>query len=143
LKIKLPTLVALSCVFLVSGCAVRRSRNQDYVFGVTGVVTGEDGTPLKDVDVILNLDAPVYEGIAPVRTKRLMAIDGTFVLMYISGSPSTKYTVTVQKNGFDPQTVAGTAPPDGHHVFRLRRISDNDRKGDPGTQATETQRLAN
>src|ERR1700721_4872072 len=98
LKIKLPTLVALSCVFLVSGCAVRRSRNQDYVFGVTGVVTGEDGTPLKDVDVILNLDAPVYEGIAPVRTKRLMAIDGTFVLMYISGSPSTKNTVTVQKN---------------------------------------------
>jgi hypothetical protein len=117
------TLLALACALVAAGCAVRR--DPDYRFGVTGVVTAEDGTPVKDVEVVLNLDTPVYEGITPIRTKRLTASDGAFVLMYISGSPSTKYAITVQKQGFEPQTAAGSAPPDGHHVFRLKRAGDN------------------
>ncbi|MGA9981727.1 MAG: carboxypeptidase-like regulatory domain-containing protein [Candidatus Sulfotelmatobacter sp.] len=101
-------------------------RDHDYRFGVTGVVSAEDGTPIKDVEVVLNLDTPVYEGITPITTERVTARNGAFVLMYISGSPSTKYTITIQKQGFEPQTAAGSAPPDGHHVFRLKRISGGD-----------------
>jgi hypothetical protein len=124
LKNKPLTLLALGCALLAAGCAMRRDR--DYRFAVTGVVSAEDGTPINDVEVILNLETPVYEGITPIKTKRLTARDGAFVLMYISGSPSTKYTITIQKQGFEPQTVEGSAPPDGHHVFRLKRISSSD-----------------
>jgi hypothetical protein len=101
------------------GCLAHRVH--DSRFGVTGVVTAEDGSPLKDVEVTLDVDVPVYEGITAVKTKKLIAGDGTFVLMYISGSPNTNYTITVRKEGFEPQTAAGSAPPDGHHIFRLKR----------------------
>ncbi|HLW83863.1 MAG TPA: carboxypeptidase-like regulatory domain-containing protein [Candidatus Sulfotelmatobacter sp.] len=124
LKNKPLALLALGCALVAAGRAVRR--DHDYRFGVTGVVSAEDGTPINDVEVILNLDTPVYEGITPITTKRVTANNGAFVLMYISGSPSTKYTITIQKQGFEPQTVAGSAPPDGHHVFRLKRIRDGD-----------------
>ncbi len=124
MKIKLVLLIVLGCVFLTAGCAVRR--DHDYRFGVTGFVTSEDGASLSDVEVVLNLDTPVYDGITPIKTARVTASNGTFVLMYISGSSSTKYTITVRKQGFEPQTATGSAPPDGHHVFRLKRIGSDD-----------------
>jgi hypothetical protein len=114
------TLLALGCALLVAGCAARRV-SHDYVFGVTGVVTAEDGAPVQDAEVTLGVSGPVYEAVTPVKTvMRLTNSIGGFVFMYISGESGVKYTLTVRKEGFEPQTVSGSAPPEGHHTIRLK-----------------------
>ena len=75
------------------GCAPMVSRSRDLVFSVTGVVTTEGGVGL-----------------------------GGFVFMYISHASGVGYNVTVRKAGFEPETLAGSAPPAGHHTIRLRRV---------------------
>jgi hypothetical protein len=108
------------------------ARSRDYVFGVTGVVTGEDGTPLQGAEVILDVSSTVYDGVAPVKgERRLTNSTGGFVFMYTSHRRGVKYTVTARKEGFEPQTVSGSAPPDGHHIIRLKKaggISSEDKK---------------
>ena len=115
------TLLALGCGLLLAGCAAR-CVSHDYVFGVTGVVTAEDGAPVQDAEVTLEVNGPVYEAVTPVKTvMRLTNSIGGFVVMYISGESGVKYTLTVRKEGFEPQTVSGSAPPNGHHTIRLKR----------------------
>ena len=94
------------------------------MFGVTGVVTAEDGAPVQDADVTLEVNGPVYEAVTPVKTvMRLTNSIGGFVFMYISGESGVKYTLTVRKKGFEPQTFSGSAPPDAHHTIRLKRTN--------------------
>jgi hypothetical protein len=115
-------------ILLVVGCttfcAARRVR--DYTFDVTGTVAADDGTALQDVEVVLQVDTPVYEGMTPVTTQRIVTSKGAFIFRCLSRSSSTKYTVTVRKEGFEPQTVSGTAPPAGNFTIRLKGAS---RKG--------------
>ena len=47
---------------------------------------------------------------------------GGFVFGYISHEPGVKYTLTVRKEGFEPQTVSGSTPPAGHHTIRLKKV---------------------
>ena len=104
------------------GCASGGKQSRDYMFGVTGVVTAEDGTPLPDVEVTLEVKGPVYEAVAPVKAeRRLTNSSGGFVFMHNSHERDVKYAITARKDGFEPQTVSGSAPPAGHHTIRLKK----------------------
>jgi len=125
MKTSLLTLLALGCARLVVACAVRRV-SHDYIFGVTGVVTAEDNAPVQNAEVTLEVNGPVYKAITPVKTvKQLTNITGGFVFTYISHERGVKYTLTVHKEGFEPETVSGSSPPAGNHVIRLKRASGN------------------
>jgi hypothetical protein len=111
-------------MLLILGCAaVCPARVKDYTFDVTGTITGEDGGPLQDVEVVLQVDTPVYEGIKPVNTQRLVTSKGAFIFRCLTHSLSTKYSITVRKDGYEPQTVSGTAPPNGNLTIRLKKAS--------------------
>jgi hypothetical protein len=122
MKTSLLALLVLGCTLLVVACAVRRVH--DYIFDVRGVVTAEDNAPVQDAEVTLEVNGPVYEAITPVKTvKQLTNITGGFVFMYISHERGVKYTLTVHKEGFEPETVSGSSPPAGNHVIRLRGLA--------------------
>jgi len=122
---KLLTLLFLGSTVLVLVCEARS--NHDYMFSITGVVTTEDGAPLQDAELTLEVDWPVYEGTTAVKTvKRVTNSTGGFVVMYTSHKRGVKYKITVRKDGFEPQTVSGSAPPAGHHTIRLRRTGVTD-----------------
>lgn len=109
-------------MLLVFGCAtVAPAHVKDYTFDVTGTVSAEDGAALQDVEVVLQVDKPVYEGVNPVNTQRLVTSKGAFVFRCLSHSRPTKYSVTVRKDGYEPQTVSGTAPPNGNFTIRLKK----------------------
>jgi hypothetical protein len=55
--------------------------------------------------------------------RRLTNSTGGFVFMYNSHERGVKYTVTVHKEGFEPQSVSGNAPPAGHHTILLKRAA--------------------
>lgn len=116
------TLVMLG-VASVPGCASLGLQSRDYVFGVTGAVTAEEGgAPLQDAEVTLEVSGPVYAAVEPVKTEsRLTDSTGGFVFTYISHARGVRYRVTVSKEGFEPQAVSGSAPPAGHHTIRLKR----------------------
>ncbi len=119
---KLLRLCWLSCVLVTTGCASAGPRARDYIFGVTGVVMTEDGTPLKDAEVVLKVTGPVYAAVSPVvEERRLTDATGGFVFMYNSHRPRVEYTITVQMEGFTPDRVSGAAPPAGHHTIRLKK----------------------
>ena len=114
-------MLALVFVFSPIGCP---GRSHDYIFDVTGVVTAEDGAPVKDAEVTLEVNGPVYEAVTLVRTVKLSTNStGGFVFMYISHKRGVKYSLTVRKEGFEPETVSGSSPPAGHHTIRMK-ISD-------------------
>lgn len=123
---------------LVVACAVStlicEARSHDYIFSVTGMVTAEDGTPLQDVEVTLETNGPVYKGVALVRTEQQHTSTGGFVFMYLSHERGVKYTVTARKQGFEPQTVSGSAPPAGHHTIRLKKATEKDSKQAGGAE---------
>ena len=118
------TLLVLG-VASVPGCASVGLQSRDYVFGVTGaVIVEEGGTPLPDAEVTLEVAGPVYAAVEPVKTERqLTDSTGGFVFSYISHARGVRYTVTVRKEGFEPQAVSGNSPPAGHHTIRLKRAS--------------------
>jgi hypothetical protein len=114
-------LLVLGSVASVQACASRQSR--DYAFGITGVVTAEDGTPLQGAEVILKVNGQVYVGVEPLKTERCLTNStGGFVFMHNSHERGVKYDVTVRKEGFEPQTVSGNVPPAGHHTIRLKKV---------------------
>jgi hypothetical protein len=119
--------LALFLVLLLSpGCAVR---TRDYRFGITGVVTSEDGTPIENADISLDVFGPVYSGVATVRTQHLETDNsGGFVVMHTSHRTGVKYTLTVQKPGFQTEKISGNAPPDQHHKIPLKRVSTQNSK---------------
>jgi Carboxypeptidase regulatory-like domain len=117
-----PGLLALIilCCALVMGACVRRVH--DYTFAVTGLVTAQDGRPLEDAEVTLLVDAPVYEGVTALKSQRLLTNgNGAFMFMYLTGNASTKYSLTIRKEGFEPQTLSGSSPPAAHHSIRLKK----------------------
>src|SRR5712692_2857682 len=97
---KILTLLALGCALSVVACAARRVRVHDYMFGVTGLVTAEDDTPIVGAEVTLEVNGPVYEAVTLVRTaKGSTNIAGGFVFMYLSHERDVKYSLTVRKEG--------------------------------------------
>jgi hypothetical protein len=126
MKTNLLTILALGCSVLVVGCAARRRVIADYMFDITVLVTAEDGAPVQDAELTLDVNGPVYEGVTVVKTvKRLTNSTGGFVFGYISHEQGVKYTLTVHKEGFEPQIVSGSAPPVGHHTIRLKKVDSN------------------
>jgi hypothetical protein len=101
-------------------CALRA---RDYTFDVIGTISAEDSMPLKDVEVILEVNRPVYEGVNARTTQRVVTSTGSFIFRCLSHSSSTKYSVTVRKDGFEPQTVCGAAPPNREFKILLRKAS--------------------
>jgi Carboxypeptidase regulatory-like domain len=119
---KVLSIVLLASATLGLGCAVRSYH--DYTFGVTGLVTAEDGAPVQNAQITLEVNGPVYAAITAVKTARqFTGSSGGFIFMYISHERGVKYTITVHKAGFEPQTVSGSAPPDGHLEIHLKRAS--------------------
>ena len=105
---------------IVSGCAARRI-TKDYVFSVTGTVETQDELGLQGADVTLELNGPVYEAVDLVRTRHIFTSDkGWFVFAYISHELAVRYTITVRKEGFEPLTISGAAPPNRNHVIKLK-----------------------
>jgi Carboxypeptidase regulatory-like domain len=121
---KVRSMVVLVLAFAVSPFSCP-GRSHDYMFDVTGIVTAEDGTPIKDADVTLEVNGPVYEAVTLVRTAK-RSTDGTggFVFVYISHKRGVKYSLNVRKDGFEPQTVSGSAPRAGHHTIRIKKAGD-------------------
>lgn len=116
---KLLTLLVFACAVSTPVC---EARSHDYTFSVTGVITDEDGTPIQNAEVTLEVNGPVYRGVTPVKTEQIVTnTTGGFVIMHISHKLNVKYTIRVRKDGFEPQTVSGSAPPDGHHTIRLKK----------------------
>jgi hypothetical protein len=118
IRFDLLKLFLLGCAALVF-CAAPRVK--DHIFDVAGTVSAEDGTPLYDVEVILNVDPPIYEGVEEVNTQRVVTSKGAFIFRCLSHSASTKYTVTVRKEGYEAQGISGTAPPSGSYTIRLKK----------------------
>jgi len=46
---------------------------------------------------------------------------GGFVFTYMSHKRGVKYSITLRKEGFEPQTVSGISPPASHHTIHLKR----------------------
>jgi hypothetical protein len=111
-------------LMLLLGCAaICSARVKDYTFDVTGTVSAENGAALQDVEVILRVETPVYQGVNPVNTQRVVTSKGAFIFRCLSQFRSTKYSVTVRKDGYQPQTVWGTAPPNGAFTIRLKKAA--------------------
>ena len=124
-----PVLVFLAAA-IFSGCASRRIAN-DYRFDVIGVVTTQDDTPLPGADVTLEVNGPVYEGVDLVKTRHVQTNDGGgFIFAFITDERGGKYTLKVRKDGFEPATVSGGAPPVGNHRIKLRKTAEPS-KSDP------------
>ena len=125
MKIKLLNFVFLGSLVLVLVSEARSSR--DYMFSITGVVTTEDGVPLENAEITLEVGGSVYEGPRVVKTvKRLTNSTGGFVFMYTSHRRGVQYSITTNKAGFEPQTISGSAPPAGHHTIRLKQVVRKD-----------------
>jgi hypothetical protein len=131
MKIKLLTRLVFGCALLAAACFPHRI--VDYNFFVFGTVATEDGAPLEGVEVVLQVESPIYEALTPVTTKRLVTSDDKFFFGGLTSNPSTKYTVTVHKEGFEPQTVSGSAPPNGEYHVRLKRAVGKGSTG-PGSK---------
>jgi hypothetical protein len=107
---------------LVFICQATGERTTDYVFSVTGVVTTEGDSPVQDAKVTLEVDTAVYGGVTMIKTvQHTTDASGGFVFAYISHKRGVKYTITVDKEGFEPQTLSGSAPPASHHTIRLKK----------------------
>ena len=86
------------------------------------MVSAEDGSPLGDAEITLEVNGPVYEAVEPVKTVgRLTDSTGRFAFTYISHERNVPYAITVTKDGFEPQTVSGSAPPAVDHTIRLKK----------------------
>jgi phosphohistidine swiveling domain-containing protein len=115
-------LLVLASLIFVLVYEARPTSVHDYIFSITGVVTAEDGTPVQGAEITLEVNGPVYKGVEPIKTVKLMTDNtGGFVFMYISHKRGVKYTITVYKQGFAPVTVSGNSPPTANHVVRLQR----------------------
>jgi hypothetical protein len=116
-------LFAANLVIFVLICGARpANRTHDYTFSVTGVVTAEDDTPIQDAVVTLEVSGQVYDGVELVKRVQHKTNDtGGFVFAYISHKRGVKYTISVHKQGFEPATVSGSAPPAGHHTIPLKK----------------------
>lgn len=64
---KLLTLLVLGSAVLIV-CEARPKQVHDYIFYVTGVVKTEGDAPLQDAEIILEVNGPVYQAVAPVKT---------------------------------------------------------------------------
>jgi carboxypeptidase family protein len=123
LRYGLLTLLFLGSALLVAGCAARRLPN--YVFSVTGLVAAEDGSPVEDAEITLELNGAVYEAVLPLKTVgRLTTATGSFAFTYVTHEQGVNYTITVSKDGFETQTVSGSAPPAAYHAIRLKKAEN-------------------
>lgn len=73
----------------------------DYAFGVTGEVMTKDGKPISGASVVISIDQPVYDVIAPVKkAKAITGDNGKFQFFYIAHSSNINYSVKATKAGF-------------------------------------------
>jgi hypothetical protein len=102
-------------------------RIKEYNFTVSGgVLNAEDDTPVQEVEVTLEVNGPVYDGVTLVKTVHSKtANSGNFVFAYLSHRPGVKYSLTVRKAGFEAVTVSGSSPPEAKHVIRLKRTESS------------------
>jgi hypothetical protein len=114
------TSVLLCCIVASTDFAV--GRVHDHVFDVTGTIDASDGTPVNDVEVILEVDKPIYDGVTAVNSQRLVTSKGAFIFRCLSHSPVSNYRITVRKDGFEPQTLSGRVPPDAHLTIHIKKI---------------------
>jgi hypothetical protein len=98
-------------------------RAHDHVFDITGTVDASDGTPVNDVEIVLELDKPIYDGVTPLKSQRLVTSKGAFIFRCLSHSPATNYRITIRKDGFEAQTLSGKVPPDAHLTIHLKKIA--------------------
>jgi len=118
------TSVGFSIFSLV--CEAQPTPVHDYIFAINGVVTAEDGTPTKDAEITLEVNGPVYNGVELIKTVKAMSDDtGGFVFTYMSHKRGVKYSITVRKDGFEPQTILGASPPASHHTIHLKKASSS------------------
>jgi hypothetical protein len=104
---KLLTLLILGFAFFGLVCEARPRLTHDYIFSVNGVVAAEGGAALKDAEIILEVNGPVYEAVTLVRTvKRSTDSTGRFVFMYISAPPAAHHTIRMKRPGGN-DTIAG------------------------------------
>jgi hypothetical protein len=114
----------LASAILAFGRAARRIA-KDYRFDVTGVLASGDGAPVGGAEITLDVSGPVFEGIGLVKTRRVQTNDtGGFVSGYRTDERGEKYTITILKEGFRPETISGTAPAPGYHTIRLKKAGE-------------------
>jgi hypothetical protein len=115
--------VGVSSLFVYEA---RPAPTHDYIFATHGVVTTEDGTPIQDAEIALDVDGPVYKGVELIKTVKSATDDkGEFSFMYTSHKRGVKYRITISKEGFESQTLSGSSPPASHHTIHLKRVGSN------------------
>lgn len=114
-------LLLLSCTLTSEA---RPTPVHDYVFNVTGLVRTAEGTPVQDARVTLQLVGPSDHENTPTKTLTVNTdSSGEFSFnLFVSQKRGVKYTLTVQKEGFEPTTASGSSPPSQNHVIELRRL---------------------
>lgn len=94
------------------------------------MVAAEDGSPIEDAEITLELNGPVYEVALPVKTVgRLTNAAGNFVFAYTTHEQGVSYVITVSKDGFETQSVKGSAPPAAYHAILLKRAASKSAPG--------------
>jgi len=114
------TTFLLCCIFVCTEYSAGRVR--DRVFDITGTIDASDGTPVNDAEVVLEVDKPIYDGVNPVKSQRLVTSKGAFIFRCLTHSPVTNFKVTVRQDGFEPQMISGKVPPDAHVTIHMKRI---------------------
>jgi hypothetical protein len=96
----------------------------DYVFNVTGVVKTAEGTAVQDARITLQLNGAADHGGTPPKTITVSTdrLGGFSFNFFVSRKRGVKYTLTVQKEGFEPATVSGSSPPPQNHVIQLHKM---------------------
>lgn len=122
MKYQLLAPLSLSMAIFVSGCAEHHLPK--YTFTVSGMVATEDGLPIEDAEITLELNGPVYEVALPVKTVgRLTNARGSFAFSYTTHEQGVGYVITVSKDGFETQSVKGSAPPAAYHAILLKKAT--------------------
>jgi hypothetical protein len=113
--------VLLCCLLALTEYAA--GRVHDHVFDITGTVDASDGTPLTDVEVSLEVDKPIYDGVTPVHTQRVVTSKGAFIFKCLTHDSLTRYRVTIRKDGYEQQTVSGKVPPNAHLSIHMKKTA--------------------
>jgi hypothetical protein len=122
MKLSIRGLLISVIAFVCISCRSLPPQSTDYTFAVSGTVLAEDGQPVVAATVALKIQGTVYDAITPISVaEKTTDAMGRFQFMYLAHETKVAYSLTVSKEGYREETVAGTTPPPSVHSIQLRK----------------------